>query len=483
MLGLAYSLAAQLQLTDSRGFRLPKADAFESQWRDFRLELENGLDYETILNSDDVLPRLFLLAALSCNPSLCPVNDLSSNLEEHIITRLSEALFGQGAPAPVCLIRFRMDDAWDYLCEPASLDAVLGGAWLLRGAMSLDQPLGQLSKHCHLRASPDESLLVAARLIDDCLLVNTCTQGLVIAPSGAAPAMCDAISRFVAVATLSSSVWCKSIETYPIEIAFGYRARERWFGDFVSDVEQHGTEGLGMLGFEVRPGMAQDQNALWRAFAKRKQFTELVNFAMLDRLLERPVAPVQNRYEAFGLLAHCTECYARPASFSLSEDRRLCEPCNWKVSVGTKLVENAERLDGRSFLSSPDSLAAVFVGCDPFSVFAEPSSALAAIRAAREQQKAVEEALKEVEKSLSNSCIINRLSPSEALLIVRRDYSGRCLEMLRNALTRQLAAAGTGGSANIRMAASAERLQAPVGILVRDAVASALSGDSEKVLT
>ncbi|RLC46576.1 MAG: hypothetical protein DRH70_05170 [Candidatus Coatesbacteria bacterium] len=482
MLGLAYSLAAQLQLTDPRGFRLPKADAFEAQWRGFRLELENGLDYEAILQSDEALPRLFLLAALCCNPSLCPLDGPSSKLENHIITRLSESLFGQESPPPVCLILFQMDDAWDFLCEPASLEAILGGAWLLRRAMSLDQPLEQLSKHCHLRAAPDESLLVAARLVDDCLLLNTCTQGLIIAPSASAAAMCDAISRFVAVATLSSSVRCKTIETYPIEIAFGYRARKRWFGDFLSDVEQHGTAGLGMFGFDVREGMEQSQSALWKVFRKNKQFTELVNLAILDRALQRPIEPPRNRYEAFGLLAHCTECYARPASFGLSDGRLLCEPCSWKVSVGTKVIENAKMLNGRFSLSNPDSLAAVFVGCDPFSVFAEPASALSAISAARDQQKAVEEALREVENSLSDSCIINRLSPSEALLIVRRGDAGRCLEVLRNALAQRLAAAETGGSAVVRMGASAERLRAPVGVLVRDAVSSAFLGN-EMVLT
>ncbi len=370
-----------------------------------------------------------------------------------------------------------MDDAWDYLCEPASVDAVLGGACLLRGATSLNQPLGQLARHCHLRASVDDSLLSAACLLDDCLVLNSCSRGLVIAPSTAAPAISDAISRFVAVATLSSSVRCKVMNVYPIEIAFGYRARDRWFDDFALDAERLGSAGLETLGFDVGYDSLRDRASLWKVFMARKQFGELVDFAMSNDVPGRSISPIQNRYEAFGLVAHCAECYQRPASFSLPTNRLLCEPCHWKVSVGAKVLHKALKINAQSFLGDADRLAAIVVACDPFcSAFTEPSSVVAAVSATQGLSNAVGAALQDVRNALPKTCLVNRLSPSEALLAVGKDDLGRCAELLENALQRRLEEEGVSGSARVQMGLSGSEHCAPIGVLVREAISKALSG-------
>jgi len=479
MLGLAFSLAAQLQ--DSRGFRLPEHETFKVKWSQFCGQLDDGLDYESILGSDDRMHRIFLLAALSSEPTLCPLS-VCPTLDEHIITELSDSLFGKDAPPPVSLIFFRVDNAWDYLCEPASLDAILGGAELLRGATSLDQRLGQLARHCHLRALAKNSFLAVARLLDDCLLLNSCTRGLVIAPSAAAPAISDAISRFIAVATLSSSVRCKVVNVYPIEIAFGYRSRERWFDDFVSDVERCGSDGLEMLGFDIGHGSIQDRDSLWKAFTARKQFTELLNLATSDDVPERSISPVQNRYEAFGLIAHCTECCERPASFILPGGRVLCEPCNWKASVGAKVLQRARKIDGQSFLDDADHLAAIAVVCDPFcSTLVQTSSLGAAVSAAQRPSDAVGKALKEVRSALPKTCLVSRLSPSEALLIVKSSDAGRCSEILERTLRQQLNVEGGSGNTEVRVGSSGAEHVVPISVRIREAVLGALTGNCEVI--
>jgi hypothetical protein len=482
LLGLAFSLAAQLQLRDSpRGFRLPEHETFKARWRQFCADLADlgaGQDFESILASGDELRRVFLLAALSSEPALCPPG-IQSTLDEHIITRLFESLFGKEALPPVSLIFFWMDNPWGYLCEPLSLDAILGGAELLRGATSLDQPLAQLARHCHLRASANDSFLSAAHLIDDCLLLKSCTRGLVVAPSAAAPAISDAISRFVAVATPSSSVRCSVINVYPIEVAFGYRAKDRWFDDFVSDVQRRGGDAFEMLGFDLGHGSIQDRDSLWKAFVARKQFAELVDFATLHSVQERSVSSVQNRYEAFGPIAHCTECYERAASFDLPGNRLLCEPCSWKASVGAKVLQKARKIDGQSFLDEADNLAAIAVICDPFcSMFAEPSSLGAAISAAQRSSNAIGMALGEVGIDLPRTCLVSRLSPSEALLYVRNDDFGRCSELLESALRRELKAQGANGNAEVRVGFSGRERVVPIRVLVREAVLSAQTANS-----
>jgi len=479
LLGLAFSLAAQLQ--DSRGFRLPEHETFKAKWSQFCGQLDDGLDYESILGSDDILRQVFLLAALSSEPKLSPLSTCPT-LDEHIITRLFDSLFGKHAPPPVSLIFFWVDDAWDYVCEPASLDTILGGAELLRGATSLNQRLGQLAKHCHLRASASDSFLAVARLLDDCLVLSSCTRGLVIAPSAAAPAISDAISRFVAVAMLSSSVRCEIVNVYPIEIAFGYRSRERWFDDFESDVKRGGGDVFEMLGFDLGDSSIHDRDSLWRAFTARKKFTELVNLATCGNVPERSIRPVQNRYEAFGLIADCTECYERPASFALPGDRLLCEPCNWKASVGAKILQKARKLYAQPFLDDADHLAVIAVVSDPFCItLAEPSSLATAVSAAQRQSDAIGKALKEVRSALPKTCLVSRLSPSEALLIVRSDEVGRCSELLGNALKQQLKAEGTHRNAEVRVASSGAEHTVPIFVLVREAILRALTGSCEVI--
>lgn len=479
LLGLAFSLAAQLQ--DSRGFRLPEHETFKVKWSQFCAQLDDGLDYESILGSADELRRVFLLAVLCSEPTLCPLT-ICPTLDEHIITRLFESLFGKDAPPPVSLIFFWMDDAWDYLCEPASLDTILGGAELLRGATSLDQPLGRLARHCHLRASAKNSFLAAARLLEDCLVLNSCTRGLVVAPAAAAPAISDAIARFVAVATLSSSVRCKVMNVHPIEIAFGYRANKRWFDDFASDAKRHGSDGFEMLGFELAHSSIQDRDSLWKAFTARKQFTELVNLAISDDVPGRSISPIQNRYEAFGLIAHCTECYERPASFSLPGERLLCEPCNWKASVGAKALQKARKIAGQSFLDDADHLAVIAVACDPFcSTLAQPSSLSAAASAARKASNAIGKALEDVRSALPRTCLVSRLSPSEALLIVRSDETGRCSEVLKNALRQELKTEGASVNAEVRVGSSGAEHVVPICVVAREAVSSVLTGNCEAI--
>ncbi|MBN2208087.1 MAG: hypothetical protein JW759_02160 [Candidatus Coatesbacteria bacterium] len=479
---MAFSLAAQLQLRDSPGgFRLPEHETFKARWRQFRADLGNGLDFQSILSSGDELRRVFLLAALSSEPTLCSPG-ICSTLDEHIITQLFESLFGKEALAPVSLIFFWMDNPWGYLCEPSSLDAILGGAELLRGATALDQPLAQLARHCHLRASASDSFLSAARLIDDCLLLRSCTRGLVITPSAAAPAISDAISRFVAVATLSLSVRCSVINVYPIEVAFGYRAKDRWFEAFVSDVQRRGGDAIKMLGFDLARGSIQDRDGLWKAFVAKKQFAELVDLAMLDGLQERSASSVQNRYEAFGPIAHCTECYERAASFDLPGNRLLCEPCNWKASVGAKVLQKARKVDGQSFLDEADSLAAIAITCDPFySVFAEPSSLSTAISAAQRSSNAISMALGEVGMALPRTCLFSRLSASEALLLVRRDDLGRCSALLESVLRRDLKAQGGNGNTEVRLGFSGGEQVVPIRVLVREAVSSAQTGKGKVI--
>ncbi|MBN1593917.1 MAG: hypothetical protein JW941_11805 [Candidatus Coatesbacteria bacterium] len=399
----------------------------------------------------------------------------------HIITRLFISLFGDNAPAPISLIHYQIDDSWGYLCETASLDAALGGAQLIRGATSLNQPLGLLARHCHLRASVDESLLSAARLLDDCLIVNTCSRGLVIAPSAAAPAIADAISRFVAVATLSSSARCNVTDVYPTELAFGYRAKERWFDEFARDAESIGSEGLKLLGFDYGRESVRDRARLSKAFRARKNFGELARMAMFSS----PVAnnsPIRNQYESSGAIAHCEECYQRPASYALPATRALCEPCHWRVSVGASMVQKTLKDDSRSFLRDSRRFAAIAILCDPFQlVFGENSSISSSISARNKLASAIDAVADEIQDSLPDPGFVVKLSPCEMLFITRGDDCDRCSDLAEKILPKRLSEHGIGEFDGCRMGCSGAEYGAPIGMHVREAISHALGDGCRRV--
>ena len=160
----------------------------------------------------------------------------------------------------------------------------------------------------------------------------------------------------------------------------------------------------------------------------------------------------------------------------------MCEPCNWKASVGAKVLQKARKIHGQSFLDDDDHLAAIAVVCDPVCpTFAQPSSLAAAVSAAQRLSDAVGKALEEVRNALPKTCLVSRLSPSEALLIVRSDDAGRCSEVLENRLRQQLKADGASGNAEVRVGLSTAEHVVPVCVLVREAVLSALTGNREVI--
>lgn len=483
LLGLAYTLGAQLELEGERGFELPEREAFSSKWRDFSRQIEGKLDFERVVTSHDRLQKLFLLAALAADPSRCPPGSFRS-LDEHIINRLTDALFGSQAPPPISLIFFRVDSAWDYLSETSSLETILGSGSLLRRASSLNMPLGQLAKHCHLRASAGDSFLSAAGLLDDCLIMNTCSSGVLMAPSSKADAISDAVSRFVAVATLACSVRCQILKVHPIELAFGYGARARWFDEFAQDAERVGVEGLRRLGFDLASEAIGDRGALFEAFAARKKFSELVALALASDIPERSATPAENRYESTALLAHCSECWQRPASFSLPGERLLCEPCHWRVQIGESETGAGTQREVAAWVHDDTRQAIVAVASDPFrTVVSRPMTLSQTIESSQALAKQIGSVVESIETGLSQHTILARLSPTEALVIVEKGHFERCKCLIMDHLKRESSHNGSGNSSEVCISWSDAEACVPLAVHVQQGISRMLSWTCEVVNT
>ncbi|MCD6327718.1 hypothetical protein J7M28_09205 [bacterium] len=474
MYGLAFSLAAQLQAQDKRGFRMPAPDVLEGRWAEFSGRLHDGLKFEEIEQRGDQLERLFLLSALCSDPTLCQIRP-PETLDGHIINRLFESLFGEDAPPPISLVFFFLDSAWEYLCEPSSIDSVVGSARLLHGAMSLGKPLEHLAKHCHLRAAATVSFLSAARLVNDCMICNTCDMGLVLTPSSASGPLSEAVARFVAVATLSAPAQCFVLDVYPIEIAFGFGTRDRWFQDFAENAARIGSAGLAKLGFSIDNGI-EDSASLFEGFFAKKSFAELIDFGIFNHRMADCGPQVPNRYDAEAFLENCQECARRPASFALQDGRLICEPCQWRASVGARLIEESPGLEDGAWLRGGNGLAVLFVECDPFALALEEGSSLSkSLKLLEGLQNSIASGLADFKGAFGKRCLIAALSPTESLIFVRRYDCDSAKKELERFLKRRLPENVGSDGFPIRICASTGEHALPVNLLVRDAVTIAIA--------
>jgi len=473
VLGLAFSLAAQLEFQGHERIGPPSRDGWSGLWEEFAETVSGAVGYDVEFDSADRARQVMLLAALSADPSLCPAK-IGAPLGDHPVARLAATIFGEGAPAPVALLFFSLPQAWDYLCESASLQGVVGGAVLLRGSTCLAHPLGELARHCHLRAGEEDTFLTAAGLINDCLVCASCTGGIVLVPAAAADGLRDAIARFVVSATLSACPSCFTLPVSPTEIAFGFKANEIWFDQFLADAQRTDPNLWRKLGFETAG--TDDRDALWASFVGSKAFSQLLELAHLFAATSNPGWFGGNRYESEALIKPCQECWRRPASSVTDSGLPICEPCQWRVSSGAKFIRKNLGPQAPSWITKGQrDLGVVIISAEPTEVALASKLSLSSwLEAIRGLCRTVSSSLDALQRSLDGECLICPLSDTQAMIIIPHHSLHRAKRALLLSLATSRRDDAHGVVRHIKLGFSTTRAAVPVALLINEAVRDAL---------